>query len=101
MNYLNSNLAREIGRAVSWRERFWGRRYQAIAVSGEEAAQVERLLYILRQGTKERLVRRPSDWPGATSLRSLLSGEPIRGPWIDRTLEYVQRRRGLDPDPPA
>ncbi len=99
MNYLNSNLAREIGRAVFWRERFWGRRYQAISVSAEEAAQVERLLYILRQGTKEGLVHRPSDWPGATSLQSLLTGEPIRGPWIDRTLEYVQRRRGLDPDP--
>ena len=30
MNYLNSNLAREAGRVHGWREKFWGRRYQAI-----------------------------------------------------------------------
>jgi len=30
MNYLNSNLAREAGRLFKWREKFWGRRYQAI-----------------------------------------------------------------------
>jgi putative transposase len=94
MNYLNSNLAREVGRAVRWRERFWGRRYQAIPVSNEEAAQVERLLYVLRQGCKEGLVRRPGDWPGATSVHSLITGRPVAGPWIDRTTEYELRRRG-------
>jgi len=99
MNYLNSNLAREVGRAVGWRERFWGRRYQAIPVSGEEPAQVERLLYLLRHGCKESLVRRPGDWPGATSIQSLLTGKPISGPWIDRSLEYelARRRRPFDP----
>jgi REP element-mobilizing transposase RayT len=101
MNYLNSNLAREIGRTVRWRERFWGRRYQAIAVSTEETAQVERLLYILRQGCKEGLVRRPSEWPGATAVASLLSGEPVRGSWVDRTLEYTAARRGRRLDPRA
>lgn len=99
MNYLNSNLAREVGRAVGWRERFWGRRYQAIPVAEEEPAQVERLLYILRHGCKEGLVRRPGDWPGATSIRSLLTGNPISGPWIDRSLEYELARRGRPYDP--
>jgi len=99
MNYLNSNLAREVGRAVGWRERFWGRRYQAIPVADEEPAQVERLLYILRQGCKEGLVRKPGDWPGATSIQSLLSGKPISGPWIDRSLEYELARRGRPYDP--
>jgi REP element-mobilizing transposase RayT len=94
MNYLNSNLAREVGRSVGWRERFWGRRYQAIPVAEEEAAQVERLLYILRHGCKEGLVRRPADWPGATSIQGLLTGKPISGPWIDRSLEYELGRRG-------
>jgi len=99
MNFLNSNLAREVGRAVGWRERFWGRRYQAIPVAEEESAQVERLLYILRHGCKEGLVRRPGDWPGATSIEGLLTGQPISGPWIDRTLEYelARRRRPYDP----
>ena len=43
MNYFNSNLAREAGRMVRWREKFWGRRYQAILVSDEEEAQGSRL----------------------------------------------------------
>ena len=88
MNYLNSNLAREVGRTVRWREKFWGRRYQAILVSQEPAAQVERLLYLLRHGCKENLVRRPEDWPGASAVRSLRTGEPIAGHWYDRTRQY-------------
>jgi len=27
MTYFNSNLAREAGRLVQWREKFWARRY--------------------------------------------------------------------------
>ncbi|KAB2966871.1 MAG: hypothetical protein F9K18_05020 [Thermoanaerobaculia bacterium] len=85
MNYLNSNLAREVGRAVRWREKFWGRRYQAILVSQEPEAQVERLLYLLRHGCKENLVRRPEDWPGASAVRSLRTGDAVTGHWYDRT----------------
>ena len=65
MNYLNSNVAREAGRLHRWREKFWGRRYQAIVISEEEPAQVDRLRYLLSQGCKEGLVARPQDWPGA------------------------------------
>jgi REP element-mobilizing transposase RayT len=93
MNYLNSNLAREIGRVVDWREKFWGRRYQAVLVDDDEAAQVERLSYLLQQGTKERLVRSPRDWPGASSTRALLTGEPVTGRWFDRTLLHRAKRR--------
>lgn len=95
MNFLNSNLAREIGRAVRWRERFWGRRYQAILVSSEEAAQVERLRYLLSHGCKENLVERPTDWPGAHCARALLEGETVSGTWLNRTLEYRAARRSL------
>src|SRR5262249_51371648 len=56
MGHFNSNLAREAGRLVRWREKFWGRRYQAIPISDEEAAQVERLRYVLAHGCKEGLV---------------------------------------------
>jgi REP element-mobilizing transposase RayT len=101
MNFLNSNLAREVGRAVRWREKFWGRRYQAIVVSDEDSAQIERLVYLLRHGCKEGLVRRPGDWPGASSVRSLLTGAPVRGPWIDRTAEYRANLRGRRMDPRA
>jgi hypothetical protein len=43
---------------ASWTDRIWARRYQAILVSNEEAAQVDRLTYSLAQGVKENLVAR-------------------------------------------
>ena len=94
MNYLNSNLAREAGRLFKWREKFWGRRYQAIVVSEEEAAQIDRLRYILSHGCKEGLVLRPQDWPGAQCVKALVEGRPLRGLWFDRTREYEAKTRG-------
>ena len=97
MGFVNGNLAKEAGRLHRWRERLWGRRYAAIVVSHEEAAQVARLRYLLEQGTKEGLVRRPQDWPGAHSIQALLDGRPICGIWFDRTQEYEARRCGQRP----
>jgi hypothetical protein len=94
MGHFNSNLAREAGRLVRWREKFWGRRYQAIPISDEEAAQVERLRYVLAHGVKEGLVERLCDWPGVSAVRALLDGEPLEGLWFDRTQEHRARRRG-------
>ena len=93
MNYLNSNLAREAGRLQGWREKFWGRRYQAIIVSEEEGAQIQRLRYLLRHGCKEGLVDSPEQWPGAQSVKALTRGEALRGVWIDRTREYQAQTR--------
>lgn len=93
MNYLNSNLAREVGRLNHWREKFWGRRYQAIVVSEEEAAQVDRLSYILSHGCKEGLVARPQEWPGAHSVKALAEGCKLEGWWLDRTREHAARAR--------
>jgi len=98
MNYLNSNLAREAGRLIRWREKFWGRRYQAILVSNEEPAQIERLRYVLAHGAKEGLVASPLDWPGAHCVKALLDGRAIHGPWIDRTLVHLARQRKLPVD---
>jgi len=98
MTYVNSNLAREVGRRVDWREKFWARRYRAIPVSGEEGAQRERLKYVLSQGVKEGLVERCRDWPGVHSVRALVEDEPIVGYWFDRTQEYAARRRDQDYD---
>jgi hypothetical protein len=94
MGYVNSNLAREVGRLAKWREKIWSRRYQAIPVSQEEGAQLERLRYILSHGVKEGLVASPKDWPGVHCARALAEGEPLRGTWFDRTQEYAARRRG-------
>ena len=99
MNYLNSNLAREAGRVHRWREKFWGRRYQAIVVSPEEKAQVGRLRYILSHGCKENLVARPRDWPGANSVRALVETKKLCGMWFDRTRECGARVRGQEVEP--
>ena len=97
MNYVQSNVAREAGRLAQWREKFWGRRYQAIVVTEEEAAQLERMEYVLAQGCKEGLVPKPQDWPGAQSTRALLTGgNEIGGEWINRTAQYQARQRGED-----
>jgi len=99
MGYFNSNLAREAGRLVDWREKFWSRRYRAIVVSGEEGAQRERLKYVLSHGAKEGLVGDPREWPGVHAIRPLLDGEPTQGIWFDRTQEYAARRRGEEFEP--
>ncbi len=98
MNYLNSNLAREAGRLHGWQEKFWGRRYQAIVISEEEAAQMDRLRYVLSHGCKEGLVARPREWPGAHSVRALVEGQPLQGLWFDRTQEYAARARSEEFD---
>jgi hypothetical protein len=95
MGHFNSNLAREAGRLVHGRERFWGRRYQAIPVSEEEGAQSERLRYVLAHGCKEGLVERLRDWPGVSAVHALLEGQSLKGLWFDRTREHVARRRGI------
>jgi hypothetical protein len=70
------------------------RRYQAILVSGEEAAQIDRLRYLLAHGVKEGLVARVKDWPGAHCAAALASGEPAAGVWYDRTRQHAARHRG-------
>jgi REP element-mobilizing transposase RayT len=94
MRYVNSNLARKVGRLVGWHDKIWSRRYQAIVVSPEDAAQVARLRYILSHGVKENLVERVEQWPGVHCAKSLLTGEPAEGYWFDQTQEYAARRRG-------
>jgi REP element-mobilizing transposase RayT len=96
MGYVCSKLAREVGRQPVRREKIFSRRYQAILISEEETAQVERLNYLLSHGTKENLVARPQDWPGVHCVDALLSGQPMEGTWFDRTREYGARSRGED-----
>jgi hypothetical protein len=94
VGYFSSKLAKEVGRLTGWTQKIFGRRYQAIVVSDEEAAQLERLRYGLAHGCKEDLVERPRDWPGVHAVRALLEGEVLEGLWFDRTREYAARRRG-------
>ncbi len=101
VGYVKSNMAREAGRIVDWKEKFWGRRYRAIEISSEEAALVDRLRYVASHGVKENLVLRCRDWPGLQCIDALTQGKPLEGIWQDRTLEYEANRRGKDIDPEA
>jgi hypothetical protein len=94
MTYFNSKLAREIGRLTGWRQKVWSRRYQAIVISQEEEAQVDRLTYVLSNGVKEGLVEKVLDWQGVHAAPALLSGLPLEGVWYDRTKEYLVKIKG-------
>src|SRR6185503_555785 len=94
MNYFTSKIAREIGRLTGWREKIFGRRYQAIPISDEPEAQIARLQYVLSHGCKENLVERLREWPGVHCVEALTTGKTLEGWWFDRTQEYLARRRG-------
>jgi REP element-mobilizing transposase RayT len=79
MTLFNSKLAREVARLTGWTDKVWSRRYQAIVVSQEEGAQVDRLRYILAHGCKEGLVARLAEWPGVHAAAAILSGTPLEG----------------------
>jgi hypothetical protein len=98
VGYFNSNLAREVSRLTGWTGKIWERRYQAILISDEEEAQVERLRYVLAHGVKENLVARLRDWPGLHCVRQIADGEPLTGTWFDRTQQYLARRKGEEID---
>jgi REP element-mobilizing transposase RayT len=73
MQRLQSNIAIKVGRLIRWRGRFFGRRYSAEPIV-DDAAQVERLVYILSHGVKEGLVPEVKKWPGLSSVHALLHG---------------------------
>ena len=100
MRYVNSKIAREVGRLHAWKEKIWGRRYTDIVVSHEPEAQAGRLRYLLEQGCKEGLVASPRHWPGATSTQSLMRGEELKGIWVDRTEQFKAHERN-QPNPDA
>ena len=89
MQYIGSNIAREIGREHEWREKFWSRRYYSSIVLDEAAAE-ERMRYILANSVKEGLVKHPRYWPGVHCYRHLAEGTALHGVWVDRTKLYNQ-----------
>ncbi len=94
MRDLQSKLAREVNRLTGWRGPVFERRYEMTVVTNEEAAQVERLKYVLANGVKENLVERVCQWPGVHSAEALMHGTPLEGHWFDRTRQYAARNRG-------
>jgi len=98
MQHVDGNLSTEIGRKDlhDWPGTMWSRRYQSIVVSGEEAAQVERLRYHLAHGVKEGLVDQVKRWPGVHFAKSILGSKPLKGLWFNRTAEFAAKQRGED-----
>jgi putative transposase len=94
MRDLQSRTAREVNRLTGWKGSVFERRYEMAVVTGEEAAQVERLKYVLANGVKENLVKRVCEWPGVHSAEALLHGTPLQGHWLDRTRQYAARNQG-------
>src|SRR5882757_5480322 len=99
MRYLKSKLAREVNRLTGWRGPVFDRRYEMTVVTDEDAAQIERLAYVLSQSVKENLVERVSQWPGVHSAGALIEGTPLAGHWFNRTLEFAARLRRKDVEP--
>jgi hypothetical protein len=85
MKFVNGFIAERANRMLGRSGAFWQRRFSATLVSGDGLTQRWRLRYLLAHGVKERLVARAVDWPGVSTLRWLLKGEPLRGKWTDYT----------------
>jgi len=94
MRYFNTNLSKEAGRLHRWRGTIIQRRYRAILVSDEPAAQIARLRYLLAHGVKEGLVSKVEQWPGPHCAGALLTDSPLEGVWYDRSREYAARKAG-------
>src|SRR3954452_20479340 len=96
MRYVKSKLAREVNRLTGWRGPVFDRRYEMTVVADEDAAQIERLKYVLANSVKENWVEHVREWPGVHSVGALLDGKPLTGHWFDRTQEFVARLRHED-----
>ena len=86
MNFMHSNIARELGRKEhsDWRGKFFERRGRAILVLSDSDVEA-RLKYLLSNGTKEGLVARPERWTGAHCARVLCQGGKDIGVWVNRS----------------
>ena len=92
--HLNTNLSKEVGRSYGWDGTVFPRPYHAVELSDEPEIERARLKYVLSNGVKEGLVASPMEWPGVSCAKALLSGEPLRGRWVDRTAYWQARNRG-------
>ena len=96
MAYFTRKLSFETGILYDWKTSTFPDRYHAAEVSEEPEAQIQRLVYHLRNGCKEGLVDSPLDWPGVNFAEALITGEPLQGIWIDRSGYNQACRRGKD-----
>jgi REP element-mobilizing transposase RayT len=93
MTHVNGNIARIAGAEHGWREKFWSDRYHAEACL-DRAAVLQQLAYVIRHGCKEKLMKRPEDWPGVNSVDAMRRGRGLVGTWYDESVRNRKRARG-------
>jgi len=98
MQHLLTNISKKVGHLVSWKGRFWERRYSAEPVL-DEVALLGRLRYMVAHGPKEGLVRTCREWPGLTSLSMMLDGTSCRFRWFNWTRKSKVPRSATDSGP--
>ena len=97
MRYFTQKLSKEVCVLHDWGDSVFPNRYHHVELSEEATVDLARLRYILTNSCKENLVLSPRDWPGVSSTKALLTGEPMIGIWVDRTaLGEARRKKGGD-----
>ena len=96
MRHFTQKLSKEVGIVYEWDGTVFPKRYHHVELSQEPEVDLARLRYIFRNSCKENLVMSPLDWPGVSSAEALVTGEALRGLWIDRTAYNQARSRGRD-----
>jgi REP element-mobilizing transposase RayT len=85
MGYIKREISRRWGGHpdVKW----FGGMWSDLAATALPTAdsQVTTLKYVLSQGVKEDLVKRPQDWPGVQCVNALTLGRTMSGQWFDST----------------
>lgn len=99
--FVKREISRRHGRNINWHEAMWNQFVCAALPS--PASQVACFKYILGQGVKEGLVRRPEDWPGVHVAKQYVgrNPQPLNGEWFNGTdaaivrahAKYIENRR--------
>jgi REP element-mobilizing transposase RayT len=85
MGFVKREISRRWGTQpdVNWPGAMWEEsRMTALPTAPSQQRCLE---YILAHGVKEHLVEHPQQWPGIHCAKSLLTGKPLRGRWLDAT----------------
>ena len=96
MRHFTQKLSKEVKKVHDWDAVVFPKRYRHVELSQEPDIDLARLRYIFRNTCKENLVHSPLEWPGVSSAEALVTGEPMRGIWIDRTAYQRAKNRGKE-----
>ncbi len=96
MRHFSQKVSKEVGLAHDWDDSVFPKRYHHVELSQEPEVELARLRYVTSNSCKESLVMSPLDWPGVSSAEALITGEPMKGEWVDRTAYHHARNRGED-----